>query len=398
MTNYSKLTKAHFITKILGAKANETNILQPSLTTTTGTSDNEAAGSHQIVGRAITIQGYQGHPIQSLREQSNAFPSLEPASIKQSAFNISMKEHSCRSPSKLDTYELSKQKTQNKQPRYVRQCVHPTSATPSPIKGRFRAPRVISASTSKPAIGPSTTSGSYSVLKIETLSTEPARSLFIKGSFLEGLYATNSSRRQGHANRRDGTKKMAHISFQGLDSKLYTTSSTQIFAVGLRFWLSRLHTVMLAGLGTFYGNDGSSHSLLGANLLQWPRVTNCEKLTDDIYLVETCQDPTEMSDHSSSEAFIVLYANGDVLGRSSTSTGVNGHYCHYRGCLIRQDWSRYIQKQDLRKISSFVHTKNLEDFPGGVSRVWTKAQTHGNGQALLDIAQRTVFSSCAPER
>lgn len=143
-------------------------------------------------------------------------------------------------------------------------------------------------------------------------------------------------------------------------------------SVAVRFWIARLYSAMQAGACFEWSVFGHEHGLLGPDIAAWPKITSCSKVTDEVYEVVT----RHVGDDTT---YLVLARSGEVIGKSEE--GDSGG--------IREDWQQFIRKN--AGLSSRVRTKDLDDYPGGISKAWTLRHC---GTELLRIGERVVISNC----
>ena len=113
--------------------------------------------------------------------------------------------------------------------------------------------------------------------------------------------------------------------------------------------------------------------------------------------------------------FIVLGANGEIIGRSGVPTASEAPQTErepahtIEGCQVRSDWHDLIcasivdtpAKSPSRRLTNLIKTKDSRSFPGGVSKTWRRMQTENYPEGEFEavhVAERTALSSCALER
>ncbi|KAK8849669.1 hypothetical protein IAR55_005004 [Kwoniella newhampshirensis] len=189
-----------------------------------------------------------------------------------------------------------------------------------------------------------------------------------------------------------GTTK--ELSFQGFESGIYHTGSADDFCVALRFWISRLHVLMQLGCGEAWSTFGGGLGLLTPDLAKWPVVAGCKRISRDFWLIQTNESLTCKSGMIS---FIVFGLTGEVLATSTDHRRENS----IEGCPVRNDWYNFIVDSPMEAsiadgLLNRIKTKNVEEFPGGISRAWRRRRSDsGTGDERLLIAQRVAVASCA---
>lgn len=218
----------------------------------------------------------------------------------------------------------------------------------------------------------------------------------------------SSIRRKTH--RIDPT---THLAFQGIHPSLYTSANELAFHVSVRFWVFRIHTEMLQGCSEAWSVLGAASGLMTADLCRWPTVTECRRVSQDIWLVRTEANGLDsLYDHTSKvsitssngdmiqQTYLVLEATGEVVAESS-SLQQDTHVIE--GCAIRPDWFFYIQNTTSLGVGSsvfrYVKTKDDHEYPQGISKCWRQqVMKKGDSKSVLDVAERAVLTSCSLNR
>ncbi|KAK4688685.1 hypothetical protein P7C73_g1441, partial [Tremellales sp. Uapishka_1] len=244
----------------------------------------------------------------------------------------------------------------------------------------------------------------------------------------------------------------AALAFQGLHPVLYTRKqSTEGFQIALRFCLARLYTLMQMGSGEAWSVDGAGIGMLGPDLTMWPSVILCERVVDDVWVVETegrmgtprnkmnedaippqgkgkekkwsaNEEKKLLAPNASStrtqpsiqrDRYLIVASTGEVIAKSpSPHADVQPNVTPpllIHGCEVRPDWYAFITSRQEAEPSNFffeseseskatppplascIKTKNSHDFPGGISKNWRKKMDAE--EELLEIAERSVLVS-----
>nr|XP_018260299.1 uncharacterized protein I303_07217 [Kwoniella dejecticola CBS 10117]OBR82457.1 hypothetical protein I303_07217 [Kwoniella dejecticola CBS 10117] len=249
------------------------------------------------------------------------------------------------------------------------------------------------------------------VLEAQTLVTSYERITFIRSSYMEDMFVKMNSARSITPARSHCTLVPDHtlktsllpsaLAFQGLSANFYHEDITsETFIVAVRFWLSRLHTLVQWGSGEAWSVHGNEKGLLGPDIGRWPIVKGCEQIAQDLCLIETEAIASSGSARNGKAKYIVIASNGDIIS-STYSTQAN---CNFQGCPIRKDWFDYIdahpvQSSNNTSLLEHIKTKNPEDHPLGIARAWQdRVGTQANGLILIRIAERAVLASCGLNR
>lgn len=219
-----------------------------------------------------------------------------------------------------------------------------------------------------------------------------------------------------------------NLAFQGIHPSIYRSSSTQAFVVAMRFWLWKLHTTLQLGSGESCIADGRIPGLLKPDLATWLAILEIRKLCDDIWVVKTGKlvgnkrnialqsgsPSTSALDERST--FLVLSINGEVISRSSDLDDVEAREeSEIEGCYVRTDWRKLIlartsdtmantfskKTSSHGHINDFIRTKDVHEFPRGVSRAWRDRMENVDKCRMaeaINVADRSAVSSCVLQR
>lgn len=205
-----------------------------------------------------------------------------------------------------------------------------------------------------------------------------------------------------------------HLAFQGIHHSIYTSAIELAFQVSVRFWVFRIHTQMLQGCGEAWSALGAASGLMTADLCRWPTVTQCRRVSQDIWMVRTEAnglDPPCVStrkvcatssggDSTIQQTYLVLEATGEVVAKSSS---LQQDTYVVDGCAVRPDWFLYIQNTTSLGVGSsvfrYVKTKDDHEYPQGISKSWRqRVMEKGDLEGVLDVAERAVLASCSLNR
>ena len=224
------------------------------------------------------------------------------------------------------------------------------------------------------------------------LSTFDARIKFIESHFFNTLFTllhqyrakpiTSSYPCPPSFNKSPKYKHTSHLAFQGFHPDVYDTKDG--FQVAIRFWIARLHSYMQLGSGEAWSGRAGGMGMLGPDMATWPAILGVEKVTEEVWAVETEEEIGEVR-------YLVMGEIGEVI---ASSKGITGDEVLVSGCVVRSDWARYLGSRDRKSLESMVKTKESYYFPNGVAKGWAAKQSEG----MVKIANRAVLASCALNR
>ncbi|WVF68261.1 hypothetical protein IAT40_003026 [Kwoniella sp. CBS 6097] len=258
----------------------------------------------------------------------------------------------------------------------------------------------------------------------DDLKTSSQRISYIRDSWINSMFAhLNATRSTPIENppfpgsislpKNSPTRNLA---FQGIHPDLYDTADSKAFEVAVRFWISRLYTLMFLGNGEAWSVLGGGRGMVGPDLAKWDTITTCTQVSQDVWLVVT-EGTHENSGgiggiekNFSRTGYLVLSLNGEVLSTDRTQIPKNdqdhqeegGLLIH--GCPIRADWHAAMnsgldgQASSQSELLDRVKTKNSSDYPQGISRAWLfRLQSQDNPASIesINVARRAILSSCA---
>lgn len=222
------------------------------------------------------------------------------------------------------------------------------------------------------------------------------------------------------------------LAFMGLHPSLYdaTITTVRAFAVSLRFWIARAHTLLQLGANDV---EDQARGRAGVDMSLWPAVVACERVVEGVYVVTTRVERTAGGGEVVDEVkYLVLAETGDVIADSRVRAakasrwaaagggGADGGGASddaesalpVHGCSVRADWHAFITARQMQESSSssspcssiaptplpplatLIKTKDFPSFPGGISGSWSSRATSD----AREVATRAVLSSCVLNR
>ncbi|WWC92808.1 uncharacterized protein L201_007767 [Kwoniella dendrophila CBS 6074] len=265
-----------------------------------------------------------------------------------------------------------------------------------PLKPAIASPSTSSESKHTSVLSPINTTSTNDLIKSPHTRVEYMRKHFLEDIFLH----LNCNRSTPTTSSSSATKTLQHpskipnLAFNGLVQDLYETiTPTDAFIVALRFWISRLHTLMQMGSGESWSVHGGGLGLLGPDLCSWPSVIKCHQISQDFWMVET---KSNAAVGESGNKYITIGLNGDVV--CSDLDMRQGDTIE--GCPLRTDWYSHIMANSKSEpkhsaLLDRIRTKDITEHPHGISRAWQqKVQQQQSMSGLLQIAERAVLASC----
>ncbi|WVW86921.1 hypothetical protein I302_108976 [Kwoniella bestiolae CBS 10118] len=414
--NYSKLTKTALIQLILENQSSSANLIDidpPPLTSQTvalqeldppsSTPVNPSGTSQKSVNRKRKIDPLPQptNPKTYFTDEDQPREDLKILKVDSTHPNLSVKPSTShrrilngKTHNDVASTSSSKAWLAMSKPRLI--------AKFQPLKHVQTTPKIVSP-------GDTTKHHNRGAITNQNLTTTSDRLQFIRKHFLEDLLSNLNAGRNipiktppfpsmiPHSPSFDET--IRDLAFQGIGPHVYSRQvSKEAFVVSVRFWLSRLHTLMQLGSGESWSIYGNGMGFLGPDLAKWPPVIGCSQISPSFWLIEIGQsEKIATSESSAPSKFITLGVNGDVL--SSDLDRFDGETLH--DCHVRKDWYTYIlseQNSDRTTLGllSHVKTKNPSSYPTGLSRAWKeKIEAQGGADELIRIGERAVLASCA---
>lgn len=236
----------------------------------------------------------------------------------------------------------------------------------------------------------------------------------IKTSFLERLYRANKL-----ASGRSITA--SSLAFSGISHRLlFQDLSSAAFNVVLRWVIGRIHTCLQLGNwdDPVALDPVAAVEELGGGL--WVLSTEPESSTEPASsmnqkpcmkgvkrtLIACTQSKTSEILDLPSKTYLVIGETGDVVAIRKGSLQRSDQASVLNGFKLRNDWKAYIKSQStLASMSSTqdgldsqVQTKNMQNFPHGISRAWRDRISDECSRNELEIAKRYVLSNVVLNR
>ena len=241
-------------------------------------------------------------------------------------------------------------------------------------------------------------------IKLDTLTNRMA---YMNTHFLNDIFgqliASHSSSQPS-----DDRPELSSLAFNGFDPDLYSKTSHEGFLVAIRFWIARLHTNMQLGSGEGRTSEGRNLVVLGSDLTSWPKVTNVDQISPDLWRVVTCtrvsvpEGNLDAGVHSIYGS-LILGETGELITTSPQLADLPLTPEGLKKANVRQDWQAFIERQSSNmsepRLGDRIRTKNPSDFPAGVSKRWAKTALElADGVEMLAVARRAVYTACASNR
>ncbi|WRT69705.1 uncharacterized protein IL334_006695 [Kwoniella shivajii] len=290
-------------------------------------------------------------------------------------------------------------------PQVIRAASHITQKRSAPAKvanHRFICPRVIRKVPQHATEDSKDHHTNDNNVTDAVLTSTSGKIDFLRAHFLETLCGNLESARRklplSEVPATDSSKIIKsrstnNLAFQGFASSIYTDTSPESFMVAIRFWVSRLHAIMLMGSGEAWSAHGSGMGLLGPDLLKWPAVLSCKRLSHSVWSVTTSNEGIDIHAATIMTKYLVIGINGGVISSSNDEDSTHT----VDSCPVRYDWFKFMAdgSETSQNLLDHIKTKNVLEFPGGVSRTWQeRVRNSQDRREMIEIAERAVLSSC----
>lgn len=237
------------------------------------------------------------------------------------------------------------------------------------------------------------------------LNTPAERTAYMRSHFLNEMFKHLNASRSAPRPSVDPSD-LSSLAFDGFDLKLYSVNCPEGFMVAIRFWITRLHTNMQLGCGQHQTAEGDDPGILGSDLTTWPKVTNVDQISADLWRVVTTTQSLTHPKHDSNASSIPLLGSlvigqtGELIASSPQLAVLPLAPERLEKANVRQDWQAFIKEQSkpsgVPRLIDRLRTKNSSDSPGGISKRWAQSISDlADGSDLLAVARRAVYTACA---